>query len=62
MPGPLTEADLTTILEGIKAGEDAEELIKLSELADIDVSAQKERIQTGVARLQKMRNVFFPGR
>jgi len=58
---PLTEEDLVKINEGIDQFRNALTQIDLAERAGIDVAAQKQQAEEGLAKLQKIKQVYFPG-
>ena len=59
---PLTDADLETMKEGIKRLDEADNLIKKSMAAGIDMKTQQERSREARTQITRIRQTFFPGR
>lgn len=58
---PLNPADLDQINAALDHAKRVEEAIKTAARAGIDLSAQRQELQANVDRLQKIKQVYFPG-
>lgn len=57
---PLNDRDLEAIKSSLKQLEEAQAQVDLARRADFDVSAEEEKIKQARAKLQKIRQVYFP--
>lgn len=59
---PLTDSDLETMKEGLKRLDEADNLIKKSISAGLDMKTQQDRSRDARTQLTRIRQTFFPGR
>ncbi len=59
---PLTDQDLESMKEGLKRLDEADNLIKKSISAGIDMKSQQERSREARVQITRIKQTFFPGR
>ena len=61
MANPLTKDDKSKISQALVAIEEAKKDINKAKLANVDVSAQEDRLKEIETRLLGIKRVYFPG-